>query len=186
MDYSNKTMSYVPASKIRRFICGCIDLGTQMLLLFIFALIFEMIYFWLVGVGKEFMEVGKEEEIQFIKTNFLSLLLLSIIFLTYSIYFHAKYGKTVGKMIGGCKVKLLDGSSITLRVSIIRALFHDGGPLLIISSTYFPFMSMADNFDIIKLLYQTYTIINLSFIIIHRRNRALHDLVAGTIVVNDG
>jgi hypothetical protein len=51
----------------------------------------------------------------------LSGFLFGLLGMAYSVYFHARWGQTVGKMVAGIRVTQLDGTPITTRHAVLRS-----------------------------------------------------------------
>lgn len=135
--------------------------------------------------------------------EFLILLPYSLICLLYSIYFHARWGQSVGKMVTRIKVVTPSGQSIGWK----HAFWRDS-PNVIFMVIYlgtrvftliaFPEFSLAElpqddlvNFNdpvliisIIQssIIFAWFTVDSLT-LLLNRKRRALHDFIAGTVVV---
>jgi uncharacterized RDD family membrane protein YckC len=123
--------------------------------------------------------------------------------LAYTVYFHNKFGATLGKMAMGIKVTLPNGSSIGLKQAFLRSsvdiaigIFAVIGLEIAISNVD-PEQYLAASFlekDKMLLLPKWCDIALYSAIIWHwgeiivllfnKRKRALHDFIAGTVVIH--
>ena len=122
----------------------------------------------------------------------------------YSVYFHARYGQTLGKMAAGIKVVALDGSPITLRQAFLRssvdiilgllslAVYANG--LLHISVDNYAIRSIR--FEQLRDFRKPWRWLDwlsdawfwseVVVILFNRKRRALHDFIAGTVVIRVG
>lgn len=127
------------------------------------------------------------------KAGVITNVIVSAIPIIYTVLAHSYYGQTVGKSV--VKVKVLDISEtqITFTQAVIRSL-PQMLPLFITASTLISQMSYSSQTavrnDLIKLLttggYILYGIWSIADIIVclsSDKKRALHDLIAGTVVV---
>jgi uncharacterized RDD family membrane protein YckC len=123
--------------------------------------------------------------------------------LAYPIYFHARWGQTVGKMVAKIKVTRLDGGPITLRHALLRNAVDVMLWVLYASSTIYVLavwpepewvsISRADQRRLLverNPLFGTYDIVQqiwmwseLLVLLFNTKRRALHDFIAGTVVV---
>lgn len=119
----------------------------------------------------------------------------------YSVYFHARYGQTLGKMAAGIKVVALDGSPITLRQAFLRSsvdiilgllsLCVYASGLLYISADDYAIRSVRyeqlNNFRKpwrwLDWLYDVWFWSEIVVILFNKKRRALHDFIAGTVVI---
>jgi len=130
---------------------------------------------------------------------------LSILFLSaYTIYFHYKFGATLGKMLLGIKVTLPNGENIGLKQALLRSSVDLAFALLMIIAQVIA-ISNADPetylnagwFEraeyILPLFPVWYGVVNMTsnlwywgeFIVLlfNKRKRSLHDFIAGTVVI---
>jgi len=104
---------------------------------------------------------------------------------TYSIYLHSRYGQTVGKWI--CKIKIVDNLTNT-RISLNQAMLRDSGLLL---GLLYTIAALKGEFDFdSKALTGTagtivaiWSLVEIVTMLLNKKRRALHDLIAGTAVV---
>lgn len=116
--------------------------------------------------------------------------LSSLVFPIYSITMNAKFGQTLGKM--WMKVKVADVSeaaSITLRQAILR-----DAPQLIFNSAAIVIgivalsrdeksLEMMYAYGVFNMTAGLWSLADIIVFMLNKRRRALHDLIAGTIVV---
>jgi uncharacterized RDD family membrane protein YckC len=98
----------------------------------------------------------------------------------YSIVLHGKYGQTIGKMV--CKVKVTDLKTHS-RIGFSKAALRDAVPIVI---TAYPLIYPAGlglHMYYTEGILIAWSLIELLTMLTNRRRRALHDLIAGTIVV---
>jgi uncharacterized RDD family membrane protein YckC len=135
--------------------------------------------------------------------NFSFFYLLEFLYFSYELFLSAYYGQTVGKMMLKIKIFKMDGSDIGMRESFLR-LIPNLIPLLMTLFAYlYSFNQLSDSFfqssDFSELTmkfeklnpYSKYTIILTYFVgslelvtmFLNRERRAVHDLIAGTIVL---
>ena len=106
----------------------------------------------------------------------------------YSVLLHAKYGQTLGKMV--MKVKIIDGSEmkpITLEQAFMRDIV--GIAIMAIAIIYL-FVKFAD-IQVIEKGYDdflmpwafSWALIELVTMLTNSKRRAVHDFIAGTVVV---
>ncbi|MCD4743504.1 MAG: RDD family protein [Desulfobacteraceae bacterium] len=122
------------------------------------------------------------------KSTFLLYCFVVFIYYFYGIYFHGTYGATIGKMI--TKVKVVDSiteESITFKQAFIR-----DSIAILLSIIFVIYVFFADNsgndIDVNSSFY-IFLIPGLWFLaevitmLTNRRRRALHDYIAGTVVI---
>jgi uncharacterized RDD family membrane protein YckC len=123
----------------------------------------------------------------------------------YSIFFHARWGQNIGKMLAGIRVVRLDGTQITWREAMLRFSID----------TVFAVASAISNFiGLLQFPPEQYQALGwfertgrvgelapfsselvvamnlwvwseLIVLLLNRKRRALHDFIAGTVVVHD-
>ena len=102
----------------------------------------------------------------------------------YSILMHARYGQTVGKWV--CKIKIVDHLTAT-RISLNQAFLRDSG--LLIGLLYAAAALRGEDFDpnqltgTAALVAGSWFILEIITMLLNKKRRALHDLLAGTVVV---
>lgn len=134
---------------------------------------------------------------------FTSLLPLFLFGLAYSIYFHVRWGQTLGKMATGIKVVSLGGSPISLRqaflrdsvglaFSLITTIIYASAVANISPEDYRHLSFRARSQRITELsrpwrwinwLSDVWSWSEVVVILFNKKRRALHDFVAGTVVV---
>lgn len=139
-----------------------------------------------------------------ISTALVSAIISSILFVSYSIFFHYKFGATLGKMAAGVKVTLPDGSPIGLKQALLRSsvdvafsIFAVIAQIIAINSSEpdkFLSLGWGDRAHYLFALYPAwYFFVNVSsqiwywgeliVLLFNKRKRALHDFIAGTVVI---
>lgn len=115
---------------------------------------------------------------------YLLILLQIAIDTAYSIWLHARYGQTVGKWV--CKIKIVDHLTGT-PISLNQAILRDSG--LLVGLLYAVAVFKGDEFDPDHLTGAAGTVAGVWFILeiitmlMNKKRRALHDFLAGTVVV---
>lgn len=135
----------------------------------------------------------------------LAAVLYSVFVVAYNVWFVAKKGQTPGKMAVGIKIVKVDGTDVSWKealirhaVSIIFAIFY--GMALFYAAAQIPdneYVSLtwkARNqriyglyplwFGWIDTLSQTWTWSEIVVLLFNKKKRALHDFMAGTVVVH--
>ena len=133
-------------------------------------------------------------------------LTLGIFGLAYPIYFHARWGQTVGKMITKIRVTHLDGTPIGPKQAILRSsvdllLWVLYTPLMLYvlltsSESAWSSLSAIDRgrllaernplSGIYEVCEQLWLWSELVVLLFNKRRRALHDFIAGTVVIKTG
>lgn len=157
-------------------------LGNRIIALIIDALIFVP----LIGLVSLVDQYGPSETLAYVVAIFYALLSLG-----YNILLHWKFGQTVGKMVMKLKVVDVSERPITLKQAFLRDIFYlIVAPLVPIVGWTFAFSgrtSVAESRYAIELVSSILTFLWLivdTFVCVkHEKDRALHDLIAGTIVV---
>lgn len=136
---------------------------------------------------------------------FLTLIPGTFLFYAYEIYFHGRWGQTIGKRSQDIKVLSLDGAPITWKQAFLRSSVGLGLGVLSTLSTLVALFRMTDQefsslgwVELSKrradLSPYIDEIVIASFIwfasegvilLFNRKKRALHDFIAGTIVVEE-
>ena len=134
---------------------------------------------------------------------FLTLIPLTFFFYGYEIYFHGRWGQTIGKRSQNIKVVSLDGSSITWKQAFLRSSIGLGLGVLSSISTLVALLRMTEGeFSVLswselairqselspyinEILIATYawTGSEVVALLFNRKKRALHDFIAGTVVL---
>jgi len=128
----------------------------------------------------------------------------STLFPMYTIYFHYRFGATLGKMAVGIKVTLPNGSTIGLKQAILRFSVDLGFALFIIiveiialskvdPEQYLSAGWMKRSEYIMPLYPAWYVVVEVGFhvwywsellvLLFNKRKRAIHDFIAGTVVI---
>lgn len=128
----------------------------------------------------------------------------SLGFCIYNIYFHSRCGQTPGKMFAGIKVVLVDGSQITRKEAFLRYSVYLFFAALTSIAWILAFLTISEDIlqsidwiDRTKMvryaLPQWWHSVCLGsilwglgeviFVLFNEKKRALHDLLAGTVVV---
>ena len=130
---------------------------------------------------------------------------LAFLLSAYTIYFHGRCGQTIGKMVSKVKVVNLKGENISWKQAFLRSSVEVGFaiPISIIMTmilirlpdnefTSLTFTEYAQNIKELKSAY-THRLENLNeswicseFIVLlfNKKKRAIHDFIAGTVVVH--
>ncbi len=127
------------------------------------------------------------------------------LYYAYVVYFHYKFGATLGKIATGIRVTLPNGGRIGLRQALLRSSVDIGFGILAVTAQVIAISNAdADKYlnagwldrstYLIPLLPAWYGIANIGssvwywseFIVLlfNRRKRSLHDFIAGTVVVH--
>jgi len=122
----------------------------------------------------------------------------------YTIYFHYRFGATLGKMAVGIKVTLPNGSTIGLKQAILRSSVDLGFALFIIIAEIIALSNVdpeqylsagwMERSEYIMPLYPAwYVVVHVGFhvwywsellvLLFNKRKRAIHDFIAGTVVI---
>lgn len=133
-----------------------------------------------------------------------SVVLSSLLFSAYTIYFHYKFGATLGKMAFGIKVALPNGEKIGLKQAFLRSSVDLAFALLMVvaqviaisnadAETYLNAGWMERAEYIMPLFPVWYGAVSIAsqiwywgeFIVLlfNKRKRAIHDYIAGTVVI---
>ena len=122
--------------------------------------------------------------------------LQSLIWVAYSVYMHGKYGQTIGKIV--TKVKIIDAKTHN-PVSFRHAIVRDSIPILIIiiSEVYLAYHLATGTISIddlingesgtgagwFLLIFAGWYLAEIITMLTNDKRRALHDFLAGTVVV---
>lgn len=137
-------------------------------------------------------------------TAMLTTIILTPLFYLYIIYFHYKFGATIGKMVVGIQITLPNGHKIGLKEAVLRSsveivitCFVVTAQLIALNHADSVIYLNAELLDrakyLVLLLPSWYGLINLlnqawfwsEFIVLlfNKRKRAIHDFIAGTVVI---
>lgn len=122
---------------------------------------------------------------------YLWLLIFNLAFPFYTIFMHARDGQTFGKMAVKVKVITSSENPITLHHAVVRSLpqiiFNSSLIFVSMSQTaqtdeasYFSIDSIAAFVSVLMILW---SVANIAVFLFNDKRRALHDFVAGTVVV---
>ncbi|TDO98962.1 RDD family protein [Marinomonas balearica] len=128
----------------------------------------------------------------------------SALYSAYCVYFHYRYGATLGKMVSKIKVTNLDGSSINLRKAILRSSVDIGFAVLMVTAqiiaishaTPEEYLSAGwmERVEYITPLYPSwFGLVTIGsnvwvwgeffVLLLNKRKRAIHDFIADTVVI---
>jgi len=132
-------------------------------------------------------------------------LVSGIFFTAYIIYFHYRYGATLGKMAAGIKVTLPNGSPIGIKEAFLRSCVELGLSI----ATMLAHLSALTNTDAeqyrsldwigrdayvmsltpawhqtVETIYWIWFWSEVVVLLFNERKRALHDIIAGTVVIH--
>lgn len=178
-----KNGNKVYAGFLKRFGAGIVD----MLVFILFYFLFQ----YLEGIS--------------IPVAIITVLITSTLFSTYTVYFHYRFGATLGKLAVGIKVTLPDGSRIGLQNALLRSSVEIGFAMVFVVAKIIA-ISNADPqqylavgwFDraqyIVPLYPAWFGAVNAAsqlwywseffVLLFNKRKRAIHDFIAGTVVIN--
>jgi uncharacterized RDD family membrane protein YckC len=129
---------------------------------------------------------------------------MTALYAIYNIYFHARWGQTPGKMVAGIRVVKLSGESIGWREAFLRSSVDVAFALLFVIGSYMSLMSMTDaEYQRLPWLERQAVLdqrlpvwyawvgraetgwiwSEVVVVLFNRRRRALHDFIAGTVVL---
>ena len=114
-------------------------------------------------------------------------------YVTYSVLMHARYGQTLGKMANDVRVLNKDEDRLpTITQAILRyigeigpAIFFNPYVILLILTNAYSRETLASNtiFMILGCASLAWYVIEIATMLTSKKRRALHDLIAGTVVV---
>ena len=138
-----------------------------------------------------------------IQLAILGLIISSLFYPAYNIYFHGKYGQTIGKMVTGIKVVKVSGSDITFKEAFLRNSVDILFSLLWIvarvialnkiSETDYLQSSISQKLNILLDSTPSYLVwvstvseiwiwSEVVVLLFNKKKRAIHDYIAGTVV----
>jgi uncharacterized RDD family membrane protein YckC len=124
---------------------------------------------------------------------------------SYIIYFHYRYGATLGKMLLKIKVTNPDGSAIGLKKALLRSsvdiafaillaiafifAVSDAQPMPCIAKGVLAWAEQVISFypswyGLVLSRYLVWVVSDVFFLLMNKRKRALHDFIAGTVVIH--
>ena len=129
---------------------------------------------------------------------------LSLLEIAYLVYFHTRWGQTIGKMVMGIRVTRLDGTRIGFREALMRSSVDIVlGSVLIVSTEMIianwktPEWGSIGGMKMLRLLHQRNPLNDLLnsidnlwilseavVVLFNWKRRALHDFIAGTVVLD--
>lgn len=134
-----------------------------------------------------------------------SCILSPVLGLAYWVLMHWRFGQTLGKMVMKLKVTKRDRSAITLRQSLLRSCVDIAFYAFVIAGSLYALLSwphdqwstlsfwdrmgffsqsLPDGNSFIQSLYFYWLLAELIVLLINRKRRALHDFIAGTVVIS--
>ncbi|USA54399.1 RDD family protein [Acinetobacter sp. C32I] len=151
-----------------------------------------------------FMVIAHHTQSISIISSMITLVISAVLFSVYVIYFHYRFGATLGKMAIKIKITCPNGSKISLKQALIRSSIDIGFSLLTVIAqlialkhadpTIYLNAGFTDRAKYILLLYPAwYSLVSTlsqvwwwsEFItlLFNKRKRAIHDFMAGTVVI---
>jgi uncharacterized RDD family membrane protein YckC len=139
-----------------------------------------------------------------ITSSIITLVVSSLLFSAYVIYFHYRFGATLGKMAVGIKITCPDGTQINLKQALLRSSVEICLSLIAVTAQLIALKyadpeiylnaGFTDRAKYILLLYPAwYSLVSTlsqiwwwsEFIVLlfNKRKRAIHDFMAGTVVI---
>jgi len=110
---------------------------------------------------------------------------MAAIALAYPIYFHARYGQTVGKLVVGIRLVQADGEPIGSVAAWVRSALDLLFAAAIVIGLVAALFGRFDALRAVAIAYASWTLIDLAVMLTNRSRRAAHDFLAGTFVVSD-
>lgn len=114
-------------------------------------------------------------------------MIATIGYYAYSIYFHGKHGGTIGKL--KCKIRVLDAKS-EAPIGYKQAFLRDCVPLVLSMAFYANALTQdadsienAASFTYAPMMMGAWFIAEILTMLTNKKRRALHDLIAGTVVI---
>lgn len=101
----------------------------------------------------------------------------------YSIVFHTAFGKTIGKMLSGVKVVTNRGE---IKITLIQAFLRDCVPFLLVLLYTIPTLSSVYIIVFLaNIMNILWPILEILTTFTNKKRRALHDFIAGTVVIHE-
>jgi uncharacterized RDD family membrane protein YckC len=128
----------------------------------------------------------------------------SLLFSAYTVYFHYKFGATLGKMAVGIKITFPDGSKIGLKQALLRSSVDLGFAFFMVLAQVIAitnadpniylnagFMARAEYimplfpawYGLVSTVSQLWFWSEFLVLLFNKRKRAIHDFIAGTVVI---
>jgi len=139
-----------------------------------------------------------------IVSSMITLVIMAVLGIVYTIFFHYHFGATIGKMVVGIKITRPDGSKISLTQAVLRSSIDIGFCIVMVISQLIALnyadpeiylnAGPIDRAKYILLLYpawystvrsasELWTWSEFIVLLFNKRKRAIHDFIAGTIVI---
>jgi uncharacterized RDD family membrane protein YckC len=104
------------------------------------------------------------------------------LFIAYRVLMHAFWGQTLGKR--ACRVRVVDlsGRPLSMRQVLLREIV----PLMLSLASTMRLLLSPDAYQVLGILFAVYSawlLLQVAVMLLDRRQRAIHDYIAGTIVV---
>ena len=101
----------------------------------------------------------------------------------YSVTFHAIFGKTIGKMFLGIRVVTNKGET---NISVIQALLRDIIPIILVLLSVIPAISSLNIIvALANIMNIVWPLLEIVTTFTNKKRRALHDFIAGTVVIHE-
>lgn len=114
-------------------------------------------------------------------------ILVTLLYYAYSIYFHGTRGGTIGKL--KCKIKVVSAKN-EQKIGLKKALIRDAIPLLLSLALYVYILFLepgefedSQYLSIVPVIYGLWFLAEIITMLTNKKRRALHDFLAGTVVV---
>ena len=129
----------------------------------------------------------------------------TLLYFAYNIYMNANYGGTLGKLIIGIRIVNLNGSAIHYKEAFLRNIVDLGFGIVIVAMQAHTLFNISDSsyeslnwfkqsiflnknmpeiYGKIKTVNQIWIWSELIILLFNKKKRALHDFIAGTVVVD--
>jgi uncharacterized RDD family membrane protein YckC len=117
--------------------------------------------------------------------SLLGSIILSVLSISYTVYLHGRYGKTIGKRTMRIKVVQLNDESkvIGFEKAFLRESVLVG--LLLLDILYALFFNSSAEYESFSVLISSgWLLAELVTMLFNKKRRAIHDLIAGSVVIN--
>lgn len=152
-----------------------------------------VLYFWLSSLSRT--------------TALLVIVPNSLLYFSYEVYFHWRFGQTLGKMAAGIRVLSIDGASVSLRQAVLRSSVDFVFAVLVIAGGMVALARFPDaEYSQTSWLHRQHQLTQLRpawsawvssaqniwvwsevmTVLFNRKKRAIHDFIAGTVVLVQG
>ncbi|MEA1972364.1 MAG: RDD family protein [Candidatus Cloacimonadota bacterium] len=151
----------------------------------VFSAILDSIFLWVFFTILSYL-IGSLNEMLYFALSY-------ILPFGYYIYFHASYGQTLGKMIMSVKIVRNDNENdITFKHALLRDSVPIAFCVIMLILMFFPVITDGQQNIIISfvLLFVTmflnfmWFVLELVTMLFNKKRRAVHDFIAGTVVIN--